>query len=200
MKFYATALLALSVLLIAGCKKDEPISLTDNEELNQLLGDLGGKEQFVLPSSDDYANIPQDPNNPITAEKVQLGQLLFHETGLGLTPENAAHVGEYSCASCHFAGAGFQAGRFQGVGEGGIGMGMNGEGRTIPAQSILEELDVQPIRSPAALNAAYQDVMLWNGQFGATGTNAGTEANWTAGTPKEENLRGFQGRVLKRRQ
>jgi len=32
--------------------------------------------------------------------------------------------------------------------------------------------------------------MLWNGQFGGTGTNAGTEANWT-NIP--ENAQGFQG-------
>jgi cytochrome c peroxidase len=40
---------------------------------------------------------------------------------------------------------------------------------------------------------AYQDVMLWNGQFGGTGTNAGTEDNWTIDTPKEANNFGFQG-------
>ena len=55
------------------------------------------------------------------------------------------------------------------------------------------DLDVQPIRTPSALNVAYQDVMLWNGQFGATGTNEGTEANWTVGTPKEVNNLGFEG-------
>ena len=56
-----------------------------------------------------------------------------------------------------------------------------------------EDLDVQPIGTPAALNVAFQDVMLWNGQFGATGTNQGTEANWTVGTPKEANTFGFEG-------
>lgn len=36
-------------------------------------------------------------------------------------------MGNYSCASCHFASAGFQAGRVQGIGERGIGFGINGE-------------------------------------------------------------------------
>ena len=35
--------------------------------------------------------------------------------------------------------------------------------------------------------------MLWNGQFGGKGTNAGTESNWTANTPKEINNLGYEG-------
>ena len=187
-----TALLAVA-LLFSGCQTDEPLAPTANQELRQLLADLGGKEQFLLPDSDDYSAIPQDPNNPLYEQKVRLGRLLFHETGLGATPKNAAHVNQYSCASCHFAGAGFQAGRFQGIGEGGTGFGFNGERRSVAPAALLEELDVQPIRTPAALNVAYQEVMLWNGQFGATGINAGTEDRWTAGTPIANNWRGFQG-------
>ena len=55
------------------------------------------------------------------------------------------------------------------------------------------DVDVQPIRSPAVLNTAYQEVMLWNGQFGAIGVNAGTEACWTKRTPKETNYLGYAG-------
>ena len=43
------------------------------------------------------------------------------------------------------------------------------------------------------MNAAYQEVLLWNGQFGATGPNQGTEHAWTSGTPKETNRLGYQG-------
>ena len=35
--------------------------------------------------------------------------------------------------------------------------------------------------------------MLWNGQFGGTKTNEGTEAQWTVDTPKEKNTLGFEG-------
>lgn len=53
--------------------------------------------------------------------------------------------------------------------------------------------DVQPIRVPSVLNSAYQEVVLWNGQFGSFGPNSDTQAQWTAGTVKETNHLGFQG-------
>ncbi|MFP4471239.1 MAG: cytochrome-c peroxidase, partial [Bacteroidales bacterium] len=43
------------------------------------------------------------------------------------------------------------------------------------------------------MNSAYQQVMLWNGQFGATGPNAGTEHLWKPGTPLEMNFLGYEG-------
>ncbi|MBV6655251.1 MAG: hypothetical protein KI786_15900 [Mameliella sp.] len=49
------------------------------------------------------------------------------------------------------------------------------------------------MRSPSTLNSAYQIAMLWNGQFGAKGVNAGTEYAWTEGTPKAVNNLGFHG-------
>jgi cytochrome c peroxidase len=103
--------------------------------------------------------------------------------------------GTYSCASCHHVAAGFQAGLKQGISEGGVGFGLVGEGRILNPkyEEWIDSLDVQPIRTPSSMNTAFQDVMLWNGQFGATGTNAGTEANWTPGTPKQVNELGFQG-------
>lgn len=52
---------------------------------------------------------------------------------------------------------------------------------------------MQPIRTPTAMNGAYQEAMLWNGQFGATGVNEGTEASWRAGTPIANNFLGFEG-------
>ena len=46
--------------------------------------------------------VPQD--NPITAEKVELGRHLFYETRLSIT-------GEYSCASCHKQSLAFTDGK-----------------------------------------------------------------------------------------
>jgi cytochrome c peroxidase len=43
------------------------------------------------------------------------------------------------------------------------------------------------------MNAAFQEVMLWNGHFGGVGINSNTQAQWTAGTPKETNHLGYQG-------
>jgi cytochrome c peroxidase len=119
--------------------------------------------------------------------------MLFHETGIAMNPNIDESMQMYSCASCHHAKAGFQSGILQGIGEGGNGFGINGEGRFKNPLYAESDLDVQPIRTPTTLNVAYQDVMLWNGQFGGTGTNQGTEANWTVGTPKEHNNLGFEG-------
>ncbi|WP_378186488.1 cytochrome-c peroxidase [Aquimarina sp. W85] len=165
------------------------LDLILQERLMEVSGGVG-LSFFTLPASDDYANIPQDPLNPITAEKVKLGKLLFHENATGGNPKLATNLYTYSCASCHHAAAGFGAGIRQGIGEGGVGFGINGEGRILDASISTDFVDVQPIRTPTILNAAYQRVMLWNGQFGATGPNAGTEANW-GGIP--ENFQGFEG-------
>ncbi len=166
-----------------------------DDALEQALAsaDQDGMQAFVLPDSDDFLSIPQDPNNPVTAKKVELGQLLYHETGLLVN--NVRPEGRFtaSCASCHHAGAGFQAGRVQGTGEGGIGFSNNGANRTNHSAYMIEELDVQPIRTPSAMNGAYQIVNLWNGQFGATGPNTGTEARWAMGTPIETNFLGYEG-------
>lgn len=34
---------------------------------------------------------------------------------------------------------------------------------------------------------------MWNGQFGATALNKGTESQWKAGTPIETNFLGYEG-------
>ena len=159
----------------------------------QIIELFGSKESLILPASNDYNIIPNDAKNSITKAKVELGKLLFHETFLGKNPKMDESMNSYSCASCHHAAAGFQSGLLQGIGEGGIGFGLCGEGRLKSSSYLERDLDVQPIKSPSILNVAYQDVMLWNGQFGAVGSNAGTEANWTVGTPKENNSLGFEG-------
>lgn len=195
MRLKLLLLFLLTGLLLSGCRPDDDNSLLD-EELDRVLTFISGgagRSFFRMPASGDYASIPQDPKNPITKTKVDLGRLLFHETGLGLEPAQAVGQGRFSCASCHFASAGFQAGRFQGIGEGGIGFGINGEGRMKDPEYQVIDMDVQPIRSPAALNTAFQELMLWNGQFGSTGMNIGTEYTWSAGTPKENNHLGFHG-------
>lgn len=191
-------------LFIASCKKDDSESdsgeivrnLQLDADLTEALSNASngvGANHFILPQSNDFDNIPQDPNNVITTEKVALGRLLYHETGLALDPKKEISKETYSCASCHFASAGFQAGRVQGISEGGIGFGVNGEGRVKGALYQGAELDVQPIRTPTAMNGAYQKVMLWNGQFGATSVNEGTENEWAEGTPIETNFLGFEG-------
>lgn len=187
---------------LASCKKPHEVDI-DVQDIDYdgillaTLEDLSGAEglsMFKLPDSDDYSSIPQDPLNPITSTKVELGRLLFHETGIAMNPRlEEQGMGTYSCASCHHAQGGFQANKQQGVGEGGIGFGAAGEGREFHPLYPLDSLDVQPLRTPTAMNGAYQKVMLWNGQFGATGPNEGTEDLWPPGTPIWNNHFGHEG-------
>jgi len=189
--------LSMSVIL-ASCqsRSDEPVVSGVDKQLEQALVQSSGnkgKEFYLLPNSTEYTKIPQDPRNPITADKVALGQFLFHETGLSMNPNKSQSYQTYSCASCHHAKAGFQACLPQGIAEGGSGFGITGEARKIATGYVNAQVDVQPIRTPSAMNIAYQTNILWNGQFGATHLNAATQSAWTKGTPKEKNNLGFQG-------
>ena len=168
------------------------------EELETLMiaaspdGTLAG---FKMPTDTEYEKIPADPKNPITMEKIELGKLIFHETGITAGISNMKNT--WSCASCHHAKAGFKAGISQGIGEGGQGFGNAGEGRTvIPGMEGIA--DVQPIATPTVLNTTYQEVMLWNGQFGnqlngIINSNINDDILSTESTPKTANKFGLSG-------
>ena len=190
-------LITLVASLMFSCQKDENSSGSnldrDLEDLLLTASEGQGLDFFTMPSSNDYSKIPQDPNNPLSEAKVVLGRNLYHETGLAIDPHKPEGKFTYSCASCHHSRAGFQAGRQQGIGEGGAGFGRSGEGRQPNSLYAIEDLDLQPIRTPSAMNGAWQPNQLWNGQFGATHLNQGTEASWTEETPKFVNFLGYEG-------
>jgi len=180
-----TWILIIFSILIFSCSDEDEDPVNPLNQLDQRLNDLllesdpiNGKEGFILPRDNEWNEIPQDPNNPITEEKVVLGSMLFHETGLAVDAKYAAGVGTYSCASCHNPASAFQPGRRQGIADGGVGFGISGESRERNSVYPEDSLDVQPIKVPSTLNVAYQENLLWNGQFGAGGLNEGTEANW----------------------
>ena len=192
----------LFIFLQVSCVKspiviDEPdVYDTADEELLALLissSETDDLSFYKLPRSGDLNSIPEDPINKLTNAKIELGKMLFHETGLGVIPKNNISKQSYSCASCHHSRAGFQAGVKQSIGEGGIGFGINGENRVATPNYGFDFLDIQPIRSPSILNSAYQEAMLWNGQFGASGVNEGTEDKRALRSPKEVNFLGFEG-------
>ncbi|MCP9769837.1 cytochrome-c peroxidase [Lacihabitans sp. LS3-19] len=190
-------ILGFSALIISCNNKDNIPTLGGvDKELEDLLviSSKGiGSEFYILPTSTELSKIPQDPKNPLTPAKVELGKFLFHETALGQNPKKEMSFQTYSCASCHHAKAGFQACLPQGIGEGGLGFGSAGEKRVMNTAYKSSEIDVQPLKSPSALNIAYQSNILWNGQFGSKGVNVGTDAKWTAGTPKAVNKMGYEG-------
>ncbi len=171
-----------------------------SQQLTEALERHGGKSAFQLPSSRDYSAIPQDRvNNPITAAKVELGKLLFHETGVATATASLERSETYSCATCHHAAAGFKAGITQGIGDGGSGFARRGAKRRL-AKGMNPDAedghptkpDFQPVTSPAALNAAYQDVMLWDGALGnANGSVNSSAANLLTVGPPNANVNKF---------
>ena len=88
MKTIPPVLLCVLTCALFACNKTEFNSanhITASSLDDQTLGSITSREMssFLQPRSDDYAAIPQDPNNPLTAEKIELGKLLFHESRLG---------------------------------------------------------------------------------------------------------------------
>jgi len=155
---------------------DDPAGPSEKEKLetaltNSLTAQSGGLGlgAFVLPDSNDFDTIPQDPLNPITADKVRLGQAFFHDNRFalnGLSDQDPS----WSCSTCHTVANGFKPGISQGIGEGGEGIG---EDRKLSfgfdplaADDAPNRPDMQPIAVPSILNVAFQEVVLWNGQLG----------------------------------
>jgi cytochrome c peroxidase len=198
MKFIKISLCAVFMVAISSCSDDNYVPVpneTDNEllELLNLASNGEGTSFFTLPSETDYAAIPQDPLNPITAEKVALGKLLVHETATGGDPKMEVNRYTYACASCHPVASGFFSGLRQGIGEGGMGFGLKGEGRVVMPSAImpLDSVDALPIKPPSIVNVAYQEVALWNGALGGTGINLPYVAQNADELP--DNLLGYEG-------
>jgi len=188
--------LILTALVLTSCKKDKTADTELDAQLTQLLEDASGgagKSAFTMPEDYELDKIPQDPKNPLTAAKVELGRNLYHETALSIHSVKPETRGTVSCASCHFAQGGFAACKTQGIGDGGMGFGQTGESRQKAPIVTEADLDVQPIKTPSSMNDAYQTVTLWNGALGGVDVNIGTETNWTPGTPMETNNLGYHG-------
>ncbi len=182
-------------IFFISCKEDLPLPEAEgpDEELNFLLENLGGKQTFLLPRSNDYTNIPQDPNNSLSATKISLGKKLFFETGLAINPMNPEGMETYSCSTCHIPGAGFQAGVRQGIADGGMGFGSEGNGRFPNPNYEVHEMDIPPIRVPNNMNMAFVENTTWNGKLGADGANYDTDALWVDDIFLETNHLGYSG-------
>lgn len=189
------ALLLIATLFAASCGED-PDSLSEERSLSINLNaasDRAGIFHFMLPESDDFRSIPQDPQNRITKEKIELGQMLFHETAFALDGEFDNMAQTYSCGSCHNPKSGFHSGRMQGIADGGMGFGIAGESRIMAPDLDESLIDVQQIRVPSNLNAAYQTNLLWNGKLGATNLNEDTKDFWKKDDDTDKNFLGYEG-------
>jgi len=197
MKLRGLAFILVLVLIIGSCTQDRVVLTAElDNQLEYLIArnsPNGTMDYYVLPAEDDYANIPQDPKNPLTAAKVELGKMLFFETGIGQDAVKGSGLGTYSCATCHIPEAGFKPGSFQGIADGGIGYGIDGDNRRRNTEYEESELDVQSARPLTMVNVGYVTNTFWNGQFGATEENVGTEAVWDENEDTARNHLGFEG-------
>lgn len=185
--------LAVLALLLFACTHEPLENHLDGELKKKLdfISPTGSYTYYQFPASDDYAAIPnQDNKNPITKEKVALGELLFHESALAASPAYPIGKGSFSCASCHIAASGFTAGRAQGIADGGLGFGAN---RQKISAYLDEEVDAQGARPLSMLNVAYVTNALWSGGFGSYGVNEGTEELWEDHPFAEVNHEGLEG-------
>jgi len=111
----------LGLLIASSCTKDitsEDIQVDINLKRQiSSLSPTGNYDYYILPKADELNLVPQDPRNVLTAQKVELGKMLFFETGLAQDANFDSGRGTYSCASCHIPSAGFRPGAPQGVAE-----------------------------------------------------------------------------------
>lgn len=194
-KSVTVACLLGSSLFFLGCAHeyvaDLDLLLTQSLDANSKTNSYQG---YIMPASNDYTSLPnQDPKNPVTKAKVDLGQLLFFETGLGLEPKYPVSKEAYSCSSCHVPSRGFTAGRFQGIADGALGFGVSGEGRRKNPLYTGAEVDAQGARPLAVINTTYITNALWAGSFGSFNVNEGTESVWHQDTLIEINFKGLMG-------
>jgi len=186
-------LVALALIGLSSCVDDIKGSLDSN--LRKAIVEsskTGSIDHYIMPDSRDFNELPnQEPKNPITEEKVILGQQLFFETGLAQKPNNKDSYETYSCSSCHIPKKGFLPGRIQGIADGGRGFGDNGNFRTIAPTYLESDIDAQGNRPLTVMNVTYMTNTSWSGTFGANDQNIGTEQHWTDGA--EVNNTGFVG-------
>ncbi len=186
--------IAIAFIILSSCK-NEVNTFNELEKLIASHSPTRSLDFYIMPESNDYKNIPnQDPKNPINQYKVELGRMLFFETGIGIKGKDVSLLETYSCSTCHIPEKGFTPGRFQGIADGGVGYGILGEGRRISSLYQGHEVDAQGARPLPTINLAYVKNALWSGAFGSTGLNTGTEAVWgVADTMTNINKKFFEG-------
>ena len=98
----------------------------------------------------------------------------------------------YSCATCHDPQVAFKPAARQGIADGGFGYGEKGEMRVKNPSYGDTEIDAQGARPLSVLNVAFVENTFWNGQFGSTGANEGTEHLWNHEDGSHVNALGFE--------
>lgn len=188
----------LLAFALSSCTQDKMPTLIELDmELRGLVAEASPTKDlnyYILPTGSDLSQYPQDEVfNPLTPEKVELGKLLYFETGLAQDAVKPEGLGTYSCSTCHVAAAGFKSGNFQGIADGGVGFGINGTSRLRNTEYQEDEMDVQAARPLSMVNVGFVKNTSWSGAFGATDINVGTEDVWDESTATARNHMGMQG-------
>lgn len=146
--------LALGLLLISSCKKDEPVVSEPGNSVQPTPYELEIPRGFPA--------MPIPDNNPLTVEGVELGRQLFYD--VRLSGDNTQ-----ACASCHLAPASFSdSARFSTGITGDVGnrnamaivnlgysFALFWDGRA----STLEEQALAPVTNPIEMNATWPEVL-----------------------------------------
>lgn len=189
-------LLGFSLFVLASCtseKTADPLDVTLQRTMRRLSPDQS-LDYYKVPHHEDLANIPAGIGNPLTPEKVELGKMLFFETGLGVDAINHSGKQTFSCATCHVPNAGFLPGSSQGIADGAAGFGLNGEARHIRDDYTEDQIDAQGARPLSMIGVAYVQNSMWAGRFGARFNNVGTEHVWgISDDGTEHNFTGLDG-------
>ncbi|MBT8231347.1 MAG: hypothetical protein HKO66_13685 [Saprospiraceae bacterium] len=184
------------IIVFSNCSEDTfDIYVNIDQELDELItshSPTGNSEFYILPYTNQYDLIPQDPKNPLSSSKVELGKFLFFETGIAMDAKKPSGMATYSCASCHIPEAGFRSGRMQGIADGGMGYGEHGSQRYMNDNYVESELDVQAARPLSLVNVAFVKNTFWNGQFGSKHANVGTEHLWALDEGTKRNNLGYE--------
>lgn len=191
----------LYLLLIAFCTYFLSCVHDPSFNFDQLLEDqlnlrsaTSSYKGYIMPDGADLSLLPnQSEKNPVTQAKVELGKMLFYETGIALENKYPAGKGTFSCSSCHVPSRGFTAGRIQGIADGAIGFGESGELRSKHPVYLGDEVDAQGARPLPTMNLTYVTNALWAGSFGSFDVNVGTENAWHQDTLVEINFKGLKG-------
>lgn len=179
------------------CTNDQMPTLVElDNELRELVTQASPEktlEYYVLPNENNLEKIPQDPLNPLTKVKVELGKMLYFDTGLAQNAVKESGKGTYSCSTCHVPEAGFKPNNFQGIADGGVAYGVAGEKRAMNTEYKENEIDVQSARPLTMVNVAYVKNGMWNGSFGGGHVNQGTESVWDEDPGTARNVLGYEG-------
>jgi cytochrome c peroxidase len=102
------AAIACLSLLLAGCGGGSGSTATgDTQSVASVFGSCGSGAEVELPC--DFPQPRQDASNPLTAEKIALGRLLFYDRNMSFNQTQ-------SCADCHQQDKAFSDGRTVSIG------------------------------------------------------------------------------------